>query len=548
MIILACIFMGILGYKSANDGFSKALDMKAEGDVNALLEIINYRYAGDWNIKDGALYKGEVKFDDADEVVDSLAQVTGGKVTIFKGDTRVATNVKDASGKRQVGTKASQAIIDAVLTKGENFVGTANVVGEEHHAAYRPLKNSSGKIVGMLFVGVSVHTMDDVTGSLVTAIIITMVVIVVVSAILANFGVGKMLGTLDEVVQAMEKIADGDLRISDLEVKSQDEIGTLAKEINDMKHKLKGILAKIVTSSEQVASSAEELTASTQQGANAIEHMANSASEMSAESDEQMNTVVILNEKLKNMHEKVEEISKNTVAMDYVAMRSAKSTVLGQEQMSTATKIIHHISDQVYKSVEVVSNLGKHSDEIGEIVKTISAIADQTNLLALNASIEAARAGEHGRGFTVVADEVRKLAEQSGIAASNIAQLITNIQRETAYAVKSISSGTEGVKDGVAAVTTADEAFKKIGVEVENLTLNVAKSTTGIDVLNTSSDDIAKAVNHTQEITQKTNNTATSISAIAEEQTAMINEIAASSKKLAELADEMQNVVSKFKL
>ena len=546
-IIFVCICLGVLGYMSANSGFSRALEMKAESDAGALMEIINYRYPGDWKIDGGALYKGDTKFDDADEVVDSLANVTGGKVTIFKGDTRIATNVKDAAGKRQVGTKASETVISTVLNKGENFLGTANVVGEEHYAAYRPLKDSAGKIVGMLFVGVSVHEMDDVTSSFITSIVIAMLVIVAGCIVSSNFVVNKMLGTLDAAVNAMKKISEGDLRIDDIKIEYEDEIGMLAKSINEMKYKLKGILMKIAASSEQVAESAEELTASTQQGAYSIHSMAQDASSMNEESDSQMKTIKVLQEKLQVMRKRMDDLYRMTMTMDAVAMSSAKSTVLGQEQMATASKVMDHIAKQVYHSVDVVGNLGKRSDEIGEIVKTISAIADQTNLLALNAAIEAARAGEHGRGFAVVADEVRKLAEQSGTAAGNIADLIHNIQRETAEAVKSISSGTEGVNDGVSAVSTAATAFKNIGVEVERLTVNVADSTTGIEVVNAANKDIANAFDHTREVAQKSNETATSISAVAEEQTAMISEISESSKRLAELADEMQNVVAKFK-
>ena len=192
--------------------------------------------------------------------------------------------------------------------------------------------------------------------------------------------------------------------------------------------------------------------------------------------------------------------------------------------------------------------MGKRSDEIGEIVKTISAIADQTNLLALNAAIEAARAGEHGRGFAVVADEVRKLAEQSSNSAENITQLISAIQSETAQAVETISKGTEGVKAGVQSVSDTGDAFQNIGEQVEKLAMNVVQSMINIEDVNTGNDEIVNAVNRTHEITQKSNETVNSISAVAEEQTAMISEISESSKTLAELAAEMQNEVAKFKL
>jgi methyl-accepting chemotaxis protein len=99
--------------------------------------------------------------------------------------------------------------------------------------------------------------------------------------------------------------------------------------------------------------------------------------------------------------------------------------------------------------------LGEHSQQIGEIIQVIDDIAEQTNLLALNAAIEAARAGEHGKGFAVVADEVRKLAERSSKATKEIAELITNIQKLTAGAVKAMEEGTGEVEQGVSLAVDA---------------------------------------------------------------------------------------------
>ena len=226
VMILACVLMGILGYISAKDGFNKALQMKAESDVNALNEILNYRYAGDWRIEGNALYKGDKKINDDNSIVDALSQVCDGKVTIFQGDTRIATTVTNAEGKRSVGTKASDTVIDAVLKRGENFVGEANVMGELHHAAYHPLKSASGQIIGMLFVGVSTqkNEMDDVINSFVFSTIVAIAIIVVVCAGALSFIIGKIINMLDEVVEAVEKISGGDLRIADLEVHSAEKL------------------------------------------------------------------------------------------------------------------------------------------------------------------------------------------------------------------------------------------------------------------------------------------------------------------------------------
>ena len=272
-LLVACIMMGILGYISANDGFSKALQMKASSDVKSLAAVLNYQYEGDWRIENDILYKGNQKMDGADDVVDALSKLCEGKVTIFKGDTRVATTVVDASGKRAVGTKASAEVIENVLKNGKDFMGQANVMGEPHHAAYLPLKNAGGQIIGMLFVGVSTqkNEMDEVINNFIFSTLLAAVVIVVVCTGILNFFIGKIIGMLDEIVLAMKKISSGDLRIADLEIRTNDEIGILSAGVNDMRKKLKELLLGIAKSSERVAASSEELTASSQQSAESMQ-------------------------------------------------------------------------------------------------------------------------------------------------------------------------------------------------------------------------------------------------------------------------------------
>ena len=142
IVIVACVLMGIIGYLRAEEGFAKALQMKAAADVQSLSEIVNQRYVGDWHVQNGILFKGAQQIDGINEIADFLSRICDAKVTLFNGDTRVATTVTDAAGKRQVGTKASETIIDNVITQGKFFVGKANVMGEDHYAAYQPLKDT----------------------------------------------------------------------------------------------------------------------------------------------------------------------------------------------------------------------------------------------------------------------------------------------------------------------------------------------------------------------------------------------------------------------
>ena len=487
--------------------------------------------------------------DGADALVDSLSQVCGGKVTIFNGDTRVATTVKNAQGSRAVGTKASESIISNVITQGNFFSGEAMVMGEQHYAAYQPIKDVAGKTIGMLFVGVGVKEMNDMLiGLIFSSTALAIAVIVILCVIASNFFIGKIVGQLDSVVSAMKKIAGGDLQIKDLEIKSQDEIGALSESVNDMKGKLKKLLTNVAQCSERVAASSEELTAGTQQTSESINMVASSMEQMTTRTAEQEQTIKTLEEKIQNMVDKMDELSQTALDMEKIATDSATNAANGKAKVDAAIEAMKNIAERVSSSAKVIGEHGKRSDEIGQIVETISGIAGQTNLLALNAAIEAARAGEHGRGFAVVSEEVRKLAEQSGEAATTIAKLIGSIQADTNSAVESIEEGNECVKEGTQSVAETGEALQGIEEQSNKLTTNVEKSLAGIGEIFMSNQEIFDAISKVRAIADNSNDTATSISAATQEQTATMQEVADASKTLAELAGEMQSEVEQFKL
>lgn len=548
IVIVACVLMGIIGYYRAEEGFAKALEMKAAADVQSLSEIVNQRYYGDWHVQNGILFKGGQQIDGVNEIADFLSNICNGKVTIFNGDTRVATTVKDSAGNRQTGTKASEAVIDNVITQGKFFVGKASVMGEDHYAAYQPLKDVTGKTIGMLFVGVSVHEMDDVIDNLILSIALAVVVIVIICGLASNFFIGKMVGQLDEVVGSVKKISGGNLRINDLEIKSNDEIGILSENVNDMKMRLKNLLTKIAECSQRVAASSEELTAGTQQTNESITVVAQSMEVLTSGTAEQERTIVTLEEKIQDMHERMDDLRGTAKEMEQIALDSANNAAIGKEKVDVAIAVMKNIAEQVSSSAKVIGELGRRSDEIGQIVETISGIAGQTNLLALNAAIEAARAGEQGRGFSVVAEEVRKLAEQSSAAADNISKLIATIQADTTSAVESIEQGNQSVKEGTKSVADTGTAFADIETQAAKLNTNVKRSLEDIVAVDASNKEILSAVEHVKEIAVKSSENADSVSAATQEQSATMQEVADASKILSELANEMQGEVAQFKL
>jgi len=220
----------------------------------------------------------------------------------------------------------------------------------------------------------------------------------------------------------------------------------------------------------------------------------------------------------------------------------------GGKAIETAVTQMNMIEATVAETSTKVSKLGERSQEIGQIVDTISAIASQTNLLALNAAIEAARAGEAGRGFAVVAEEVRKLVEQSQDAAKQITSLITEIQRETGETVISMQEGTKQVALGSQVVTQAGQSFKSIAGSVEKVTEQITGISEAIQLMATGSQQIVVSVREIGEISKSAAGETQNVSAATEEQSASMQEIAAASQALALMAEELQIAISVFKV
>jgi methyl-accepting chemotaxis protein len=179
-----------------------------------------------------------------------------------------------------------------------------------------------------------------------------------------------------------------------------------------------------------------------------------------------------------------------------------------------------------------VRELGKSSDQIGEIISVIDDIADQTNLLALNAAIEAARAGEQGRGFAVVADEVRKLAERTTKATKEIAGMIKKIQVDTAGAVSSMEQGTGEVEKGKQLADRAGASLQEIVGVSQKVTDMVTQIAAASEEQSSASEQISKNVE--------------AISKVTGETAQGTQQIARAAEDLNRLTEKLQELTSRF--
>lgn len=380
----------------------------------------------------------------------------------------------------------------------------------------------------------------------------TYIILTIIAFFLMIFLCLKMSGTITSAISKLEEhavqLSKGNLAVPNLNIDSQDEIGALASEFNEMSDSLRALIGKMSNTSHQVAAASEQLTASAQQSADTSVHIAERVNEVSANVSSQLEDINAAKENVDVVFGDIEKMSEKTRLVTKSTNDTADAAQRGSQLMGVAVDKMAHIEQSVMSSADVVKKLGESSQQIGQIVEAISSIAEQTNLLALNAAIEAARAGEHGRGFAVVSEEVRKLATESQTSADQIRERITAIQNDTASAVEAMEAGTRDVQEGTDAIREVGEQFQRIMKQVDGIQQQMEGIGTSMKTVSTGANKIVEAVESINEVSQQTSEHTSSISNATETQSASNEEIAAASQALAQLAIEMQEAIGKFKM
>lgn len=324
---------------------------------------------------------------------------------------------------------------------------------------------------------------------------------------------------LKEGVAALEKMAQGDMTIK-ITSDYKGDLALIKNSINSVTHSLNSALGDVSQAISATASASNQISSSTE--------------EMAAGSQEQTQQTAEVASGVEEMTKTILENTKNATYAAEAAKEAGDKAREGGKVVSETINGMNRISDVVKKSAETVQELGKSSDQIGEIVQVIDDIADQTNLLALNAAIEAARAGEQGRGFAVVADEVRKLAERTTKATKEIAVMIRQIQKDTQNAVHSMEEGTKEVEGGKMLANKAGDSLKEIVASSQKVLDVIAQVAAASEEQSTTAEQISRNVE--------------AISSVAQESASGTQQIARAAEDLSRLTLNLEDLITKFKL
>lgn len=416
--------------------------------------------------------------------------------------------------------------------------------GEDMIAIYYPL---SGTGWGMASIAYEDELFAPVTSTMTLLTIISFVLLLMIVGGIV-YAVGYVTKPLKDMLEETNMLATGDFRQRESSIATSDELGVLAKAMDTMRTDIAKVLNGVHDSTQQLSASAEEMSATTNQSATVSSNIASSITDVAESTIRQMDAVQSTTEAMEQFNSNIDDITMRANAASEKGHAATRVAQEGGRMLKKAIQQIKRIEETTEESTKAVTALGSQSDEIGNIVGTISDIAEQTNLLALNAAIEAARAGEAGRGFAVVADEVRKLAESSQHAAQHIAELIEEIQNGTQLAVDGIRRGSSEVRAGTQSIMSTGEAFESIISIVDEVSDQLDGVSVAITKMVASGQVIAENIKTMEDSSRKTAEQAESVSASSEEQAAAINELSSASSNLAKLAGELQENIQKFKL
>lgn len=298
-----------------------------------------------------------------------------------------------------------------------------------------------------------------------------------------------LASNIEQMLKGIERFASGDLTVGFRE-DIEGDLGRLARGLN----------ISIENFQKMVQTTAEALTMASSSG----EHIAEQAHALDAGVHEQSARVLQIASAMQQMSKTIEETSLHASEAAREASETSDEAHNGGAIILATIEGMSALANAAQRSAAMIDNLGKSSEQIGEITQTIEEIADQTNLLALNAAIEAARAGDAGRGFAVVADEVRKLAERTQKATKEISTMLKKVQMDTQTAVHAMHDGDRHVRQSKNAAQQAVETFQHIIRRTRSVADSIAHAATASIQQSATSSEIARNMDFISTFTNQT--------------------------------------------
>jgi len=436
-------------------------------------------------LKSGGRVVGTVKVGSylKEDTAAYLKNIANVDVIFFSGNKVNVSTLKDASDltltDEMIGKlKPKEAIHDTITIKGQKY-----------NIGYIATIDPEGKTRGAMAGIISRKWLENSMSVLTLTLLIAAVGCSIVLIVPATMIVKRIVNYLLLIVDGIDKVSEGDLKISIAHYKGKDEIGMLARKTNKLIESFSGIINNLLAASNSVVSSVDILRVRAQKTADGARNQSGQAHQIATAAEEMSQTIT--------------DIARNSAIAAETSEDAMKTAYKGKEVSDGAVATVNRVYTSTVELADMVEKLNKRSSEIGDIVTVIKDIADQTNLLALNAAIEAARAGEQGRGFAVVADEVRKLAERTIKATVEISDKIGAIQSESVQTAHSMTEASDEVTKATDYIRQVGDSLNHIVNSVQKVKDQITQIATAVDQQSAAAEQVARSIERTQSISKE---------------------------------------------
>lgn len=496
---------------------------------------------GDYAINESnELIKGSLNVTGQQELFDTYAKESGNEITLFYGDTRIVTTIKNSEGNNIIGTKASDEVVQEVLKAGNTYTNyKLNINGKPYYAFYIPLKNSDGSVVGMLFVGKESSDINSFITSKVIIIAVCAVVMVIAFSILSFFITKIFASGIVLLEGALKNLERGelDIEINEKLLNRKDEVGRITRALNNVIIRFKSVIGVLNQSCETLLTEGADLENIATQSSTTSEDISVAIDEIAKGAVTQASDIENATINVANMGSLIEKITGDIESLNIITEAVLECENEANDNMNQLSESNINTTNAINRIAANIEKTDNSVQKIGEALQLITNIADETNLLSLNASIEAARAGEAGRGFSVVAAQIQKLAEESNASAKKIDDIIKMLAEDSATSIRVMNEVQHNVK----------EQEEKLNDTKHKITL----VSEGIKQCNNNTENINKEANECNESRVAVMDLIQNLSALSEENAAATEETTASMEELtatmhivSEAAQKMQELAS----